>query len=238
MNFGFLSKALSVGGKAAMTTLRSPIGSKVLGAIPFLGTAATVASLGVSAYDAFRPSQPVGGGALPPMPFAPPGGSGFGGPGMPKMFGGGVGSSAMNRAATLPNTPVHQAHMQSVAMHAGKSHHMGKAQAFAYFQQFAGSEQVLGPAYLQVRYRAPQGFVVIRDPVSGGVIAVDKDMARKSGAWKPHAKPPISVRQWHAIKNAKAAIKHLRKVEKAAHIVTHATTKHHAAPAPFHKKRK
>lgn len=63
---------------------------------------------------------------------------------------------------------------------------------------------------LRVQYRAPKGFVVLRDSV-GDPYAVPKQVARMLG-WKPASKPPISVGDWNAVKKADRTVKKMRKI--------------------------
>jgi len=75
-----------------------------------------------------------------------------------------------------------------------------------YLKQFA-----LDDAYLKTYYRAPRGYVVIRD-ASGRPFAVNKQMARSFGLWKPAKKPPISVGDWQKFKAAERVEKKLKKI--------------------------
>ncbi len=76
----------------------------------------------------------------------------------------------------------------------------------AYLKQFA-----LDDAYLKTYYRAPRGYVIIRD-ASGRPFAVNKQMARSFGLWKPAKKPPISVGDWQKFKAAERVEKKLKKI--------------------------
>lgn len=67
--------------------------------------------------------------------------------------------------------------------------------------------------FLKQIYRAPRGYVVMRDP-NGDAYAIPKWLAKAYGMWKPAKKPPISVRQWQGMKNARSTMKALSKVEK------------------------
>ena len=200
----------------------------LVSAIPMVGTALTAGSLGLDAYRSFGGSgSGAGPSALPPIP-------GMGG--TPSKFN----YMSPYAARTAPNSTIaglQAEHAGQLAAMGGKHGKIAPAQAFQMLMQ-AGV--TLGPNYWRTKHIAPPGYVMVRDPITHTTqVAVPKSMAIKAGLWKPHAKPPISVRQWHAIKNAKTAIKHLHKVEKAAHIVTHAT---HRAPSqkalPFHRKGK
>lgn len=75
-----------------------------------------------------------------------------------------------------------------------------------YLKQFA-----LDDAYLKPYYRAPRGYVVIRD-AQGRPFAVNKQMARAFGLWRPKKKPPISVSDWQAFQKAQRVEKKLRKI--------------------------
>lgn len=75
-----------------------------------------------------------------------------------------------------------------------------------YLKQFA-----LDDAYLRTYYRAPKGYVVLRDE-QGRPFAVNKAIARQFGLWRPKRKPPISVSDWQAFKKAQRVEKKLRKV--------------------------
>lgn len=193
--------------------------------LPVVGTALSAAGLGLDAYRSFGSDS--GAPALPPIP-----GMGF----VPSKMN--YLSPYASRAA--PNATIgalQTAHAGELAAFGGKNGKLAPAQAF---QMLIQAGMTLGPNYWRTKHIAPPGYVMVRDPMNpANQAAVPKSMAIKAGLWKTHAKPPISVRQWHAIKNAKTAIKHLHKVEKAAHIVTHAT---HRAPAqkalPFHRKAK
>lgn len=69
----------------------------------------------------------------------------------------------------------------------------------------------LDDAYLRIYYRAPKGYVVVRDP-NGKPYAMLKSAARSLGLWKPAARPPISATDWKHFKRNKAIEKKLRKI--------------------------
>jgi hypothetical protein len=96
--------------------------------------------------------------------------------------------------------------------------------------------QTVDESQLKAYYRAPKGYVVVKDTVSGKVIGVRKADARALGLWKPKPKPPISVKDWHAYK---AAIKTEKKIKKVFH---HSFTAHRksysGSHAVHHKKSK
>ncbi|MEJ2746294.1 MAG: hypothetical protein P8123_11525 [bacterium] len=75
-----------------------------------------------------------------------------------------------------------------------------------YLKQFA-----LDDAYLKTYYRAPRGYVVLRD-ANGRPFAINKAMAKSFGLWKPRKKPPISVSDWQAFKKAERVEKKLKKI--------------------------
>lgn len=72
-------------------------------------------------------------------------------------------------------------------------------------QQFSLDDQ-----YLKTYYRAPKGYVVVRD-ANGRPFPMLKWAARKFGMWKPNKKPPISVGEHQAIKRADRAVKKIKK---------------------------
>jgi len=75
-----------------------------------------------------------------------------------------------------------------------------------YLKQFA-----LDDAYLRVYYRAPRGYVIVRD-ASGRPFAVNKMIARQFGLWRSPAKPPISATEWKHYKSNQRIEKKLRKI--------------------------
>lgn len=75
-----------------------------------------------------------------------------------------------------------------------------------YLRQFA-----LDDAYLKTYYRAPKGYVVIRDD-QGRPFAVNKAIARQFGIWKPHKKPPISISDWQAYQKSQRVERKLMKI--------------------------
>lgn len=75
-----------------------------------------------------------------------------------------------------------------------------------YLKQFA-----LDDAYLKPYYRAPKGYVVLKDS-SGRPFAVNKQIARSMGLWKPSAKPPISATDYKHLKRNKVLEKKLKKI--------------------------
>lgn len=75
-----------------------------------------------------------------------------------------------------------------------------------YLKSFA-----LDDAYLKTYYRAPRGYVVLRD-AQGRPFAVNKMIAKQFGLWRPKKKPPISVSDWQCYKKAERVEKKLRKI--------------------------
>jgi hypothetical protein len=75
-----------------------------------------------------------------------------------------------------------------------------------------GMPQTIDESMLRPYYRAPRGYVVVRDTQSGKYIGVRKADARQLGLWRPKPKPPISVRDWHAYKSAVRTEKKIKKV--------------------------
>ena len=69
----------------------------------------------------------------------------------------------------------------------------------------------LDDSYIRPAMRAPRGYVIVRDP-DGQPYPVLKSIAQKFGLWRPAKKPPISVRDWQALKRSDRTIKKLRKV--------------------------
>lgn len=69
----------------------------------------------------------------------------------------------------------------------------------------------LDDAYLTAYYRAPKGYVVLRD-ATGKPFACLKQAAKMFGLWHAKAKPPISIRDWHAFQAARRVEKKLLKI--------------------------
>lgn len=72
-----------------------------------------------------------------------------------------------------------------------------------YLKSFA-----LDDAYLKIYYRAPRGYVIVRDS-QGRPFAVNKKIAQSFGVWKPAAKPPISATDWKNYKRNQTIEKRL-----------------------------
>lgn len=92
-----------------------------------------------------------------------------------------------------------------------------------YLKQFA-----IDDGYLKTAVRAPKGYVVIRD-MQGRPFGVNKQIAKSFGLWKPKKKPPISVRDWEALKRADRTVKKLKKVVKKSKAVSFPSTRRKAA---------
>lgn len=216
-------------GSLAMGSMRSigalgrvPVLGTALKTIPVVGTAVTAASLGTDVYRSFNPSSSISvGGGLPPLPFNPPSA-------MVAQYG----NRGMTTRAPAPNAEIQRvqdSNMNNLSIYGGKGkkNMLAPAQAFQMIQQQGLG---LGPNYWKQKIMAPPGYVMVHNPLDKGqMLAVPKRVAQMAGLWKPHAKPPVSVRQWHAIKNAKSAIKSLKRVQKSANIITNATTANRAA---------
>lgn len=70
-------------------------------------------------------------------------------------------------------------------------------------------------AYLKTYYRAPHGYVVLRDE-DGRPFGVRKEIAKYYKMWKPADRPPISVGDWHHLQGANRVVKKFRSMEKKA----------------------
>jgi len=68
---------------------------------------------------------------------------------------------------------------------------------------------------LRSYYRAPKGYVVVKDNV-GDPMGIPKAMAKTYFGWKPAKKPLLSIRDTSALKRAGVAIKKLQNAEKMA----------------------
>jgi hypothetical protein len=75
-----------------------------------------------------------------------------------------------------------------------------------YLKSFA-----LDDAYLKIYYRAPRGYVIVRD-ANGRPFAVNKVIARQFGIWRAAAKPPITATDWKNYKRSKTIEKKLLKI--------------------------
>lgn len=88
----------------------------------------------------------------------------------------------------------------------------------------------LDDSYLRVYYRAPHGYVVVRD-AQGRPFAVLRPVARMFGLWRPAAKPPISATDWRHYKKNKQIEKKLIKIARPA-------LRAHSRPAAVKSKRR
>lgn len=75
-----------------------------------------------------------------------------------------------------------------------------------YLKSFA-----LDDAYLKITYRAPHGYVVVRDP-NGKPFCLLKSVAQHFGLWHKARKPPISAGEWHKYQTAERVVKKLRHI--------------------------
>jgi hypothetical protein len=94
-----------------------------------------------------------------------------------------------------------------------------------YLKQFA-----LDDSALQVYYRAPRGYVIVRDS-NGRAFAVLKQVAKQFGLWRPSAKPPISATDWKHYKRNRQIEKRLLKIARPA-------LRKHSRPATSKRGRK
>lgn len=90
-----------------------------------------------------------------------------------------------------------------------------------YLKSFA-----LDDAYLKVYYRAPRGYVVVKD-ANGKPYAVNRMVAKQFGLWRPAAKPPISATDWKHFKRNKLIERRIRKNFGSAMRPKHHTDVHH-----------
>jgi len=82
---------------------------------------------------------------------------------------------------------------------------------------------------LRQYYRAPKGFVVMRD-AAGDSYGIPKNIAKAYLGWKPAKKPLLSIRDTNAIKHAGSAIKKLQNAEKMAKKIANWHSPRRAAP--------
>jgi len=80
----------------------------------------------------------------------------------------------------------------------------------------AAMPDILDPASLSTYYRAPKGYVIVRNKTQGTIAAVRKDVARRMGVWHPARKPPISAGDWHRYQTAQSVEKKLLKIARHA----------------------
>jgi len=193
---GFFSKLAKVATKATKYVSKIP-GIK---AVPILGTGLVAADVAFSAYDVMSGGKKKA--APPPMLAAPNR--------MPMMMPK-VTSAALQtippgvdtNPGILPRGPGGKLQMP-----------FSGAVAPASLQAFSLDDQ-----YLRPYVRAPKGYVVLRD-ANGKPFPVLKKAAKAFGLWKPAKKPPISVKDWSALKRANSTVKKLKKVVKMAENVS------------------
>lgn len=169
---------------------RSIIG-RAVGAIrkaPIVGKAlkmVPVVGTAVAAYEVFKAGQGLiggGSGSISPMPSPPP----LNLPAGPL--------SPVAEAGILPRGPGGSLQMP-----------WNDPNVIAALKPFA-----LDDRYLKVYYRAPKGYVVLRD-ADGKPFPCLKMAARKAGVWKQGAKAPISIGEWEAVKRADRTVKKIRR---------------------------
>ncbi len=69
----------------------------------------------------------------------------------------------------------------------------------------------------RVYYRAPKGYVIVRDPMTRQpAMAMRKADARAMHLWRPSPKPPISAGDWRCYQRAKSVEKKLAKIARRA----------------------
>ncbi len=81
---------------------------------------------------------------------------------------------------------------------------------------------------LRSYYRAPKGYVVVRDN-AGDPMGIPKAMAKQYMGWKPAKKPLLSIRDTSALRRAGVAIKKLQNAEKMARKIANWHTPRRAA---------
>lgn len=68
------------------------------------------------------------------------------------------------------------------------------------------------PLEVVARAKCPRGYVAVNDPETGARVCMLKGAARSCGLWKAPKKPPISTRDWDALKRASSTIKKVDRV--------------------------
>ena len=99
--------------------------------------------------------------------------------------------------------------------------------------QYAPKPMVLDATYARAYYRAPKGYVILRDP-NGQLYCVEKHYARKNGWWKPARKPLLSATDSYHLKRNQQLIK---KARKAIGPIIKQATKSSGKCTPSRKKR-
>lgn len=172
-----------------MKVVKSPVAGAALSLVP----GGTLAKMGVA----------VAGGALASRAITGITGSGGLPAGLPALPGVGP-----NRAGALPVPPMGRTGGFGIPRGPGGRMQLpwNDPSVPAFLKQFA-----LDDSYIRPAMRAPRGYVIVRDP-DGQPYPVLKSIAQKFKLWKPAKKPPISVRDWQALKRSDRTIKKLRKV--------------------------
>lgn len=182
-----MGSLLSGGMKAIGAVARSPIG-KAASFIPGIGTAVSAIGMGATAYGAYSAIKGTTGqkgmGGLPALP------------GMAPMRGGQMTlPSGSTGGFGIPRGPGGKMQLP-----------WNDPSTPAYLKQFA-----LDDSTIRIMYRAPRGYVIVRD-ASGRPFPLLKKIAMQFGLWHPAKKPPISVRDWQALKRADRAIHKMKKI--------------------------
>jgi len=84
---------------------------------------------------------------------------------------------------------------------------------------------------LKQYFRAPRGFVIMKDEV-GDPYGIPKHLAKQYLGWKPAKKPLLSIRDTSALKRAGTAIKKLQNAEKMARRIANWKTPQRRSQAP------
>jgi hypothetical protein len=176
------TNVIKTGAKLASSVSKIPVLGKVLGAVPFVGSALSIAGMASDVMGGFGGG---GGnsGAMPPMPMASMQGS-YGG-GMPALPGSAGSNSIVGNRSIFRNDPNVVEALKPWAISAYN---------------------------LRQYYRAPMKGYVIRRDQNGDPFAIPKHLAVKYLGYKNHKKPPISVGDWEAVKRADRTVKKVRKV--------------------------
>lgn len=82
-------------------------------------------------------------------------------------------------------------------------------------QQLLQPPYAYDDSYLRITYRAPRGYVVVKDP-QGRRYCMAKPVARSVGLWRASRKPPISAGDWHRYQTARTVEKKLVKIARHA----------------------
>jgi len=94
---------------------------------------------------------------------------------------------------------------------------------------------VLDPSLMRQYFKAPKGYVVVRDPSTGNVMAVRRDIAIRNHLWHAGRKPPISAGDWHKYQIAHRVEKKLAKIARRA-LAKHSHHQQHNIVHFRHKK--